>query len=199
MGELGYRPLSGLHQSLYDAEIGIVLLGSQWSVNIPAGVALAGFNIRGCGWPLKQPEMENRGSKYSLWGSLCAQEFSKVQKEGGHEGLPKAARNPKLGGHFCRMCTYDPMSLSSAIPASQGKHLECFEAMWVTKSGWHSTLKTIWFFFYNIEGWIISDNLQFVVLMKRFGLQSEVVKFTLYYDTFSHKMRDELQNFISKL
>ena len=83
-------------------------------ISLCTGVAL-GFKIRGCGWPLKQPEIKNWGSKGKLWGSLPAQEFPKAQKEGIMND-PKSCQKSKIGGHFCKMCAHDPMSPTSATP-----------------------------------------------------------------------------------
>ena len=35
---------------------------------------------------------------------------------------PKNSQESKIGGHFCKMCTYDPLAPSSATPGwSEGK------------------------------------------------------------------------------
>ena len=59
-----------------------------------------GLKIRGRRWPLKQPEIKkNWGSKCRLWGSLPAQEFPTVQKEGVMND-PKSCQKSKIGGLF---------------------------------------------------------------------------------------------------
>ena len=56
------------------------------------------------------------GSKCLIWGSLPAQEFLKVQNDGVMND-PKSHLKSEIGGHFCKMCAYDPMTPSSATPA----------------------------------------------------------------------------------
>ena len=55
------------------------------------------------------------GQNANFEGQLPAQEFPKAQKEG-VMNTPKSHQKSKIGGHFCKMCTYDPMSPSSATP-----------------------------------------------------------------------------------
>ena len=39
------------------------------------------------------------------------------------------ARNPKLRGHFCKLCTYDPMSPSGATPAHRRGNTPIFKGL----------------------------------------------------------------------
>ena len=65
---------------------------------LDSGVVL-GFKIRGCGWPLKQPERKF-GVKCRLWGFIIYPGIPLSSKRGCHKWPPKAVRNPKLGVIF---------------------------------------------------------------------------------------------------
>ena len=64
---------------------------------------------------------KNLGWKCKLWDSLPAPSVlmnsPKLKKRGGVMNYIKSRQKSKIGGHFCKICTYDPMSPSSATPA----------------------------------------------------------------------------------
>ena len=81
---------------------------------LQAGIAL-GFKIRGCGWPQKQPYIYKKylkiGVKMQTLRVITCSRIPQSSKRGSHEKkVPKSHQKSKIEGHFCRMCTYDPMS-----------------------------------------------------------------------------------------
>ena len=69
------------------------------------------FLVHWLGWPLKQPEIKNWGSKCKLWPIITCSRIPQSSKRRSHEWPPKAARNPKLGIIFAKCAPMTPCPL----------------------------------------------------------------------------------------
>ena len=56
------------------------------------------------------------GQNVNFEGHYLLRNSPKIKKKGPWMA-PKSHQKSKIGGHFCKMCAYDPMSPSSTTPA----------------------------------------------------------------------------------
>ena len=80
------------------------------------GTVALGFKIRGRGWPLKQLELKKVECQNANFEGHYLLRNSPAFKKKGSWITPKSCQKSKIGGHFYKMCTCDPMSPSSATP-----------------------------------------------------------------------------------
>ena len=84
-----------------------------WKIRyqLEPGVALD-CKIRGRRWPLKQPEInKNWWVKMKTLRVITCSGIPQSSKR----GVMNDPKSSKIGGHFCKMCTYDPGAVNERI------------------------------------------------------------------------------------